>query len=293
MVRIDMASSGFKQFSQPGVLQEIGRDLLVKFIDRLTPEMTAKNLSVPTPDLSDTAYFRSVADFFRSPELLPETLTQAASAIEGMGSPEAHDRLKKAAAQAGLALNRNPDATPAQIAVEVWLVAPALLANEQTDQSRPVLTKFHCFGARPPASGRAPFVMPGSQAIHALQADLDAWFSANGRGEQTTTVDVSTGEPRLFRPPLSQRDNATQPRVARNEPPWVSRPRIPSTLKGLRHIPPLASQTLYLLTRTAILSQAPDLIEARWLPAISHSDLRLPAHQATQEWQNQHWFPFV
>ena len=61
-----MASSGFKQFSQPGVLKEIGRDLLVKFIDRFTAEMTAKNLSVPTTDLSDTAYFRSVAE---GPEL--------------------------------------------------------------------------------------------------------------------------------------------------------------------------------------------------------------------------------
>jgi len=42
------------------------------------------------------------------------------------------------------------------------------------------------------------------------------------------------GEPRLFRSHLSQRDNATQPRVARNELPWFPRPRIPSTLKGLR-----------------------------------------------------------
>jgi len=194
MVRIDMASSGFKQFSQPGVLKEIGRDLLVKFIDRFSTEMTAKNLSVPTTDLSDTAYFRSVADFFRSPELLPETLTEAASAIEGMGSPEGHDRLKQAAARAGLHLQSDRDSTPQHVAVEVWLFAPALFVNEQAEQSRPVLTKFHCFGARPSATSRTPFVMPNSHALHTLQRDLDAWFSANGRGEQMTSIEVWTGD---------------------------------------------------------------------------------------------------
>jgi hypothetical protein len=193
-----MASSGFKQFSQPGVLKEIGRDLLVKFIDRFTPEMTAKNLSVPAIDLSDTAYFRSVADFFRSPELLPEILTQAASAIEGMGSPEGHDRLKQAAARAGLQLQSNPDSTPQHIAVEVWLVAPALFVNEQAEQSRPVLTKFHCYGAHPSATSQTPFVMPDSHAVHMFQHDLDAWLLANGRGGQMTQVEVSTGDAICF-----------------------------------------------------------------------------------------------
>jgi hypothetical protein len=38
----------------------------------------------------------------------------------------------------------------------------------------------------------------------------------------------------------SQRDSDTQPRVARNELPWMRRPRERSTLKGLRPFPEAA-----------------------------------------------------
>ena len=36
----------------------------------------------------------------------------------------------------------------------------------------------------------------------------------------------------------SQRDSIIQPKVARNELPWVGDPQVPTTLKGLRLLPP-------------------------------------------------------
>src|SRR6185369_16966334 len=97
-----MSGIVFKQFSQPTVLREIGREVLRQFLEPFLAELEAKNLPVPPPDSSDTRYFSALAQVLRRPAEIPDNLSEALFAIEDLASPDGQERLQAAFDRAGL-----------------------------------------------------------------------------------------------------------------------------------------------------------------------------------------------
>ena len=113
-------------------------------------------------------------------ENMPHRLVDALYLINEMATDEGMDALIDAARQAGRVLNAGPKATPADVAVEVWLRWPELLnhLHAETLITRP--RSFEYFVGRGGAPRTVPPDHPDKRT--SLEALLDDWFSVNRRG---------------------------------------------------------------------------------------------------------------
>src|SRR5437867_4341271 len=82
-----------KYFSQPEILQEIGRRRLAKFLNAFDADLKASNLVLPNPDTANGNYFSGLAAALALPQRLPETLRKALFTLEEAASPHNDNRV--------------------------------------------------------------------------------------------------------------------------------------------------------------------------------------------------------
>lgn len=184
-----MAVLKFRRFTRPRVLQRIGRKLLVRFFERFEPELASLGVVLPPPALPDSEWAQAVARLFAVPEELPDSLCEALYAIDEMATPEGQEQLEMAMEQAGLPLAVEPGASRQDIALQVWLADPALLARIHNRQRLLRLTAFEYFGAEPRV---APLPPPETPPLRELAATLDHWFARHHRGHNTSRIELYT-----------------------------------------------------------------------------------------------------
>ncbi len=180
----------FKPFNKPQVLKQIGRGLLAQFFEKFKKEFEARSLALPALDLSDGHYFTSLARLLRHPEGLPDWLNEALFAIDEMASPRGHEFLLAAAEWANLSLVLRAESSREDVALQVWLAAPALLARTHNAQRLRRLTAFRYAGCKLPKAQRVPFTPLDSTALQSLTAGVDDWLDRNHRGQQTAKIEV-------------------------------------------------------------------------------------------------------
>jgi hypothetical protein len=113
-------------------------------------------------------------------ENMPHRLVDALYLINEMATDEGMDALIDATHQSGRVLNAGPRATPADVAVEVWLKWPELLDQKHAETLITRPRSFEYFLGRRGAPRTLPPDDPNTRS--ALEALLDDWFSANRRG---------------------------------------------------------------------------------------------------------------
>jgi hypothetical protein len=113
----------FRNFTKPNLLKRINRNLLTRFFAQFN------GLSLPPPALSDHDYFNALARLLMSPESLPEPLTEALFAIDEMSCANAQAQLEFSPEWPALQSQLAPESTPEEIALQIWLLAPELLAG--------------------------------------------------------------------------------------------------------------------------------------------------------------------
>ena len=191
----------FKRFTKPKFLKQVGRELLGQLFGRFSEELAMRKVTLPAAELDDEAYFKALSGLALAPDGLPDRLIETLFAIEEMANEEGQERLEAAASQAGLALKWDEMPSHGDIAVQVFLAKPELLAEKHNEQRLIRLATFEYFGSRrpvdrrgeppgPTAPDRPPFAAPGQPVLDLLVADLDAWFKEHNRGEQTASVEV-------------------------------------------------------------------------------------------------------
>jgi hypothetical protein len=180
----------FKRFNKPQTLKLIGRDLLMRFFDKFKEDFDTRSLPLPPPELADGDYFRSLSHLLMCPEGLPDRLNEALFAIDEMASPRGQELLEAAVALAEPPLRFQADSSPEDIALQVWLAAPALLARTHNAQRLRRLTAFQYAGSNLPKEQRPASTRPDTRLTGALTAALDPWFANNHRGEQTTKIEL-------------------------------------------------------------------------------------------------------
>jgi hypothetical protein len=74
--------------------------------------------------------------------------------------------------------------------LQVWLLAPAVLARVHNVLRLKRLTAFEHAGTRVAREARPVFAPDDKAVIGALTLSLDAWFAANQRGSETTRVEI-------------------------------------------------------------------------------------------------------
>src|SRR5438874_8902425 len=108
-----MNAATLKLFSDPHVLREIGRPLLVKFFERFTHLLPSKYF-LPNPRPDNEAYFDSLAIVLERTTELPGDLAKALLEVEVLATAGDHDNDAQ-----------NTDAAPLSDAIQSWLRSPA------------------------------------------------------------------------------------------------------------------------------------------------------------------------
>jgi hypothetical protein len=180
----------FRRFTKPKFLRQVGRELLSKLFGRFSGELEAKDITLPSADLKDDDYFRELSALAMAPDRLPDNLIEALFAIEEMANEEGQERLEAAAAEAGLNLKFDEESSYGDIAVQVFLAKPELLAQKHNEQRLTRLSTFEYFGSKEPVDRSDSFAAPDQATMDRVAGDLDAWFKEHNRGEQTTQIEV-------------------------------------------------------------------------------------------------------
>jgi hypothetical protein len=180
----------YKRFTQPRVLQKIGRQLLHRLFEPFAEKLQKAGLSLPSSALPDNEYYQQWAGLLLSPEGLPDDLNEALFAIEEMATSEGLDRLQSAIAQSDLKCEFDSASTPEDLALQLWLAAPELLARKHNEQRLLRLTAFTCYAGGAPSDQRSQWAAPTPPALDQLVTGLDSWFAAHYRGRQTTRVEL-------------------------------------------------------------------------------------------------------
>ncbi len=180
----------FKHITRPQILQQIGRSLLLRLFEKFNPQSANGRLALPPPELPDPEWFGALGQLFSSPEVLPDGLVEALYAIDEMSSLDGQEQLEAAAARAGLRLEFVPGSTRHDLALQIWLAAPGLLARVHNQTRLRRLSAFECFGTPLPVAERPLFVPPVPATLEALKAILDPWFARHQRGTNTSRVEL-------------------------------------------------------------------------------------------------------
>jgi len=180
----------FKRFTRIQVLKRIGRELLERFLRAFEPELRAQGVALPGSAFDDAAYFLALGRLLATPEQLPDRLNEALFAIDEMSSPEGQEQLELGLARSGLPLTYAPGSSREDMALQVWLADPALLARLHNQHRLRRLTTFEYFGTNLPAAARPPFSSPPQTKLKVLAASLDPWFARHQRGHNTTRIEL-------------------------------------------------------------------------------------------------------
>jgi len=180
----------FRKLTTAKFLQGIGRDLLGELFARFSEELAGRNVAMPAAGLDDAAYFKALAGLAMAPEGLPDNLIETLLVIEEMSNPEGQERIEEAAQQGRLVLKCGENCTHGDIAMQAYLSAPAVLTQKHNEMLLTRLSSFEYFSSRAPVDRRASFLCPAPDTLELLTADLDHWFNAHSRGEQTAWIDI-------------------------------------------------------------------------------------------------------
>ncbi|MBI1178726.1 hypothetical protein GC207_14935 [bacterium] len=178
----------FKRFTKLTFLKQIGRPLLDRFLNRFAKELAARNVALPSGDSDDDDYYRALARLALTPDGLPDSLIEAMFEIEELATPEGQEQLEAAARRAQLALVFDEESTHADIALQVWLADPRIVARSHNEARLHRLSSFEYFGSKTPVDRSDPFTIPDAELMRRLTADLDRWFAGHQRGHETTHV---------------------------------------------------------------------------------------------------------
>ena len=89
-----------------------------------------------------------------------------------------------------MAIHFKAESSLEDLALQLWLAAPELLARTHNAQRLRRLTAFQYAGCKIPKAQRPLFIPPNAVALQALVDGLDAWFDRNHRGQETTKIEV-------------------------------------------------------------------------------------------------------
>jgi len=176
-----MATFRLRRFSNPEVLRAIAPRRLIAFLQPHRTFFEARGLVFPrAPSIGPTDY-EALVDLFMDPEAgLPKDLLDALFLVDEMATPHGMDALLNTP---GLSLEESDEDSPADIAVQAWLLDRHLLESKHAEQFLVRPRSFECY-----QTGRAkvpPFTLPDTTVCGNLERDLDDWFEEKKRGRGT------------------------------------------------------------------------------------------------------------
>lgn len=178
-----MATFRLRHFSNPSTLRSIDPERLVSLLTPHRSFFTGRGCPLPAPGDAAELDHQALVDIFSTPDAgTPKELLDALFLIDEMSTTLGMDSLLEAASAAGIDLQLNPgdNHSPADVAVQVWLLDQDILERKHAEQflHRPKSFEyFQSHHATPPV-----FTMPAPGRRQQLERELDDWFDQKRRG---------------------------------------------------------------------------------------------------------------
>jgi hypothetical protein len=179
-----------KRFTKTPFLRQISRPWLERLLERFAAELAAKAVTLPAAELGADAWDQALSGLMLRPDGLPAALVETLFAIEELATAEGQERLENLVAQAGAQVRLAPHSTPGDLAVQVGLAQPHLLAQAHHELHLSRRVAFEYYGRPRPVDRSDAMAGPDAAVLEALTADLDGWYRTHQRGEQTVQVEV-------------------------------------------------------------------------------------------------------
>lgn len=176
-----MAMFNLRRFSRPETLKAIRADHLIRLLLPYREFFEGRGVAVPSAGSEDGLDYEGLVKVFMTPDTdTPPDLANALYFIHEMSTPECMDELLALAESNGIKLDGNPDPTPADVAIQVWLQDRDVLERKHAEQHLTRKRSFEYFQTK--VSPIPKLKNPSREKLAVLEKDLDDWFEAKKRG---------------------------------------------------------------------------------------------------------------
>jgi len=170
-----------RRFARPETLKSIKPSRLIQFLQPHQAYLASRGLQLPAVAKAVGFDHQALIDILMSPDpKTPNDLIDALYYVDEMSAPEALDGNLEAAREKGVTLDDAPDQSPADVAVQIWLLDRELLERQHAERSMLRVRSFEYFQTdrtTPPQ-----FKPPSAKQVQPLEQGLDDWFADRKRG---------------------------------------------------------------------------------------------------------------
>jgi hypothetical protein len=170
-----------RKFSEPDRLKTIKPSHLIEFLKPYDDYLARRGFTLPAGSDYEIDYEPLANILIHPDDSVPRQMVDALYFVHGMADAEQMDDLIGSAKQLQLPLDSDQESSPADVAVQIWLLAPDVLQEKHAEAAAIRQRNFTYFAGRSGKPG--PFPEVGPKARRALEASLDAWFVDHRRGE--------------------------------------------------------------------------------------------------------------
>ncbi len=179
-----MPTYNLRRFAHAEGLKAIAPEYLVALLSPHRSFFDGRDLTLPPHSAPDSLDYEKLVEVLMNPDSdTPKGLLDALYYVHEMATPEAMDLLLQEVENNGISLDGNPDPTPADVAVQVYLQNKDLLERKHAEQYllKPRSFEYFQTDTHPIPS----FEPPTTETLAALQEDLDDWFEKKKRGRDS------------------------------------------------------------------------------------------------------------
>lgn len=175
-----MASFNPRKFADPDRLRGIAPARLEAFMAPWRGYLLDRGFEFPASTLIQIDY-AGLADILMRPDAAtPGDMVDALYYVHETASAEDMDQLLAAVRARGLVVTDDPAATPIDLAIDVWRVAPEVVRAHHAEAIAMRQQNFEYFGPGQPVRGAFPGI--DAELRQRLECEFDDWFESHRRG---------------------------------------------------------------------------------------------------------------
>jgi len=182
-----MATFTLRRFSCPETLRAIAPARFLAFLNPHRRFLVSRGLTLPQSASDGELDYEELAKIFMTPDgKTPKELIDALYFVDEMATTEGMDALLAEAKQQKLRLAPGSDHSPADIAVQIWLLNSDILERKHAEHYLAKVRSFESY--QMDRFKRPAFKRPSDKQLDALASDLDDWFEEKKRGRGSRII---------------------------------------------------------------------------------------------------------
>ncbi len=178
-----MATFNPRIFTNPARLKEIDPGRLISFLSKWSSYFVGRGLDLTAVDTNEMPY-DEIASILMTPDTdVSDTMVNALYYVHETANNEPMEELIERAEAAGLGIQHDNKSTPADVAVQIWLIKPDLLERQHAETVAFNRSNFMYFagqvGKKAEVDGKVTITEAQCREMERL---MDPWFEKKRRG---------------------------------------------------------------------------------------------------------------